>query len=130
MAELDFSPHSALVIDDEPFTRRVLSRVLTLFGFGIVLETGDGVHGLALAQNGKVDVVLCDVNMKPLNGIDILHHLRTSERPGLVSLPLVFLTALATPQVVDAAQASSNVALLVKPVNPAALRETLVELLG
>lgn len=81
-------PISVLVIDDEPAHRLMVRVVLEDAGFTI-LEADNGSSGLALARAKPVDVILLDMRMPGMNGMDVLRHLR-QEQP---TIPVIMLTA-------------------------------------
>ena len=116
---------SVLVIEDEPFTRTVTSRVVAGLGCAAVHEAGDAVTGLDILGRQRIDAVVCDIDMRPLTGLDLLRRLRTSDDPGRRYLPLIFLTGRADPADVAAAAQLGHTSFLLKPVQPALLRETL-----
>jgi CheY-like chemotaxis protein len=74
---------SILVVDDEPTVRRYASRVLREAGYG-VKEAVDGLEALALIRSGlgELDVVVSDIVMPRMNGVDLLRSL-SLERPRL-----------------------------------------------
>ncbi len=121
---------TVLVIEDEPFTRTVVSRVVASLGCAGVLEAGDAVSGLAILRARQVDVVLCDLDMKPVNGLDLLRDLRTSENEAERRLPLIFLTGRADPEDVAAADTLGSTAFLIKPAQPDLLRRALLRHAG
>ncbi len=79
-----------LVIEDQPQMRSNIVTILELEGFK-VLEAGDGRDGLALARQGRVDLILCDVMMPQMDGHEVLRRLR--EEPATALIPFIFLTA-------------------------------------
>ena len=109
---------TVLVIEDEPFTRTVVARVVAGLGCAAVLESGDAVSGLETLRSRPVDVVLCDLDMKPLNGLDLLRGLRTSDSEAERRLPLIFVTGRATTQVVEHLREGGAREVLGKPFSP------------
>jgi two-component system response regulator HydG len=87
-----------LVIDDDLDFLRTAQRVLTRAGLEVVIA-GEPVEGLAAAAEREVDVVLSDIRMPNLSGMDLFRELK-AKRPGV---PVVLMTAHAT---VDAAVAA------------------------
>ena len=81
---------SILVIEDEPEMRRNITALLRYHDYRpIVAENGR--VGVALAQQEKPDLVLCDVMMPELDGHGVLQALR--QNPELALIPFIFLTA-------------------------------------
>ena len=82
-----------LVIEDEALIRDSICDVLVLNGFETVNES-DGEKGLERAHSLKPDLILCDINMPKLSGLDVLKEIRANDE--LKHTPFVFLTALST----------------------------------
>jgi DNA-binding NtrC family response regulator len=84
---------SVLVVDDEAAVRRFAVRVLARDGFE-VLEANDGVDALELlkAANSPVDIVVTDIVMPRLNGVELMEALSVSH-PGL---PVILMSGYAT----------------------------------
>ena len=72
-----------LVIDDEPGLRQSLRLLLTEEGYEVV-EAGDGDKGLARALAERFDVVLCDVRMPLVDGLEFLRRYRAAGGAALV----------------------------------------------
>lgn len=126
MATTAFGDFSVLVIEDESFTRMVLARMLAAIGFKAVHQAGDGEAGLAAVRDHRPDVVLCDVEMAPLDGLGFLRALRAGGDP----LPVVFMTNRADEGRMAEARDLGADAFLVKPATPDTLRQTLGARLG
>jgi two-component system nitrogen regulation response regulator NtrX len=67
-----------LIIDDEKAIRNVLKEILTGEGFGVE-EASDGEEGLKKFTSGSYDVVLCDIKMPKLDGIEFLQKVIDSQ---------------------------------------------------
>lgn len=129
MSASAFGNYSVLVIEDETFTRMVLARMLGGLGFKAVHQAGDGEAGLAAVRAHAPDIVLCDVEMKPLDGLGFLRGLRTGAEPSR-SLPVVFMTNRTDEgRMAEARDLGADI-FIVKPVTPDALRDTLGRRLG
>jgi two-component system KDP operon response regulator KdpE len=77
---------TVLVVDDEPQIRRALRTNLTVRGYRVV-EAGDGAAALTAVADHRPDVVLLDLGLPGLDGIDVLHGLR-----GWTDVPVIVLT--------------------------------------
>lgn len=88
-------PHARhiLCVEDEPETAALIAEDLQERGYAITLAT-DGERGLAAIRELKPDLVLCDIGMPGLDGLELLGRLRAAA-PEVASTPFVFLTALA-----------------------------------
>lgn len=100
-----------LVIDDSPTVRQQVGLALAQAGFQVV-EAVDGVDGI-----GKVDptiaMLICDVNMPRMNGLDMLEKLRTDAR--WQALPVVMLTTEGQASLIDRAKKAGAKGWIVKP---------------
>ena len=73
-----------LVVDDDRTTRHVLRKVLTSAGFAVTVAK-DGVEALTVLRTRRFDLLLLDVWMPRMNGLDLLERLRTRKaRPRVV----------------------------------------------
>ena len=72
-----------LVIDDDQGLRRSLSLILDEGGHGVVVAS-NGADGLAVAKNEKPDLILCDVRMPQMDGLEFLERYRQDEGGALV----------------------------------------------
>jgi len=78
-----------LVVDDEPAVRGFVRHSLRGANFE-VSEATSGSDALAMIRSARPDVVLLDIRMPGMDGLEVLRHLRKS--PATKSLPVVFLT--------------------------------------
>lgn len=76
-----------LLIDDDPHIRDIVRFALNREGFAVV-EAGDGVRGLALAQADSPDLILLDIGMPEMDGTEVCRRLRRDSR-----VPIIFLSS-------------------------------------
>lgn len=81
-----------LVVEDERFIRRLVVRMLRQIGFQEVLEADDGQAGYAEMLRSHPDIIICDVHMEPMDGIEFLRRVRENSDAGISNLPVIFLT--------------------------------------
>ena len=83
---------NVLIVDDSAAIRKILQRVLrqTEVPLGEILEAGDGVEALDLMKTQKVGLVLTDVNMPNMDGLQLLAEIKGKEE--LKSVPVVMIT--------------------------------------
>lgn len=111
-----------LLVDDEPEIRRLLSRHLQRLGY-TVREAGDGEEAVALATAEIPDVVITDMAMPRLNGLDLLEQLRSMD-PGL---PVIVLTGHGSfDNVIAAMRRGAAFDYLVKPLQDLTVLEVAV----
>jgi two-component system chemotaxis response regulator CheY len=117
-----------LVIDDSWTVREQVRTALTAAGYEL-LEAADGVEGLQkLTLHADVALVLCDVNMPRMNGLDLLDHLKRTGR--IEGLPFLLLTSEAQPTLIDRARKAGAKAWIVKPFQPSMLLAAIRKLIG
>jgi len=106
---------TALVVDDDPGSRRLLTRWLEEHGWR-VLEAPNGAAALTTARDEKIDLVLLDVRMPgTLDGLQTAVILR--ENPGLRNVPIIAVSASAQETFRHRALAAGCAAFLSKPVD-------------
>ncbi len=82
-------PTNALIIDDEPHVRIFLRMVLKELGITQTWEAGDGATGVQMTVSHKPEIVLLDVNLPVMNGLQALAELRHLEP----DIPVVMMTS-------------------------------------
>ena len=112
-----------LLVEDDGAVRRILRSGLRNLGFDRVTEATGAVEGLKLAKEQPFDVVLSDMDMQPLSGIDLAHTLRNPKEARDPKVPIV-LVGGAAEDTREAHQAGAD-AFHAKPVSPQALAETI-----
>lgn len=85
-------PVDVLIVDDSAAIRKILQRVLrqTDIPIGDVLEAGDGVEALKQLNNRHVHLILSDINMPNMDGLQLLAQLKQSDK--WKSVPFVMVT--------------------------------------
>ncbi|MGC8668807.1 MAG: ANTAR domain-containing response regulator [Chthonomonadales bacterium] len=102
----------ALICEDEGITVMQLRRALQRAGYEVVGEAADGEDAIRLAEDLQPDVIIMDLNMPRVSGVEATRRI-TERRP----VPIVVLTAYSDELSVDAAMQAGACAYLVKPVS-------------
>jgi DNA-binding NarL/FixJ family response regulator len=110
-----------LVADDHVGVRKALAAVLDMIGFEVVGQATDGAEAVALAKELAPDLVVMDLSMPTLNGLDATRLLREA----LPATPEVVFTAFEGDKLKDAARTAGAAACLVKGTPVEHLREVL-----
>lgn len=108
-------PFVILCIEDEAQLRHDIRDELIEAGYQVV-EAGDGSEALAILENQRPDLVLCDISMPGLDGYGVLDALRRNEQEH-AEIPFLFLSALGDPRhIVDGKRLGAD-DYLVKPID-------------
>lgn len=113
-------PARVLVVDDEDIVRRATARLLAAAG-NVVVEADDGTAALQALEGERFDAILTDVAMPRMNGIELLRAIRQRD----LDVPVVFLTATLSLDIVNEALRLGALSYLTKPVLAADLREAM-----
>ena len=118
---------SILAVDDSESMRQMVS--FTLRGAGHdVQEANDGVQALEFANKKKYDLVLSDVNMPNMNGIELVKELR--QLADYKFVPVLMLTTESAGDVKAQGKQAGATGWIVKPFNPEQLLSTIKRVLG
>ncbi|MEO8224819.1 MAG: LytTR family DNA-binding domain-containing protein [Gammaproteobacteria bacterium] len=113
-------PASVLIVDDEPPARSRLRQLVTdLEGFHVIGEAGHGEEALSLCQSLRPDVVLLDIRMPGVDGLQV-----ASQLAGWEQRPAVIFTTAYDEYAIQAFEAQA-VGYLLKPVRRERLQQTL-----
>ncbi len=104
-----------LTIDDSASVRQMVAFTLRRAGY-TVIEAGDGVDGLAAAQRETVHMVITDLNMPRMDGIECIRQLRAL--PASKFIPIVMLTTESQPERKQEGRAAGATGWIVKPFTP------------
>ncbi|MDR7544870.1 MAG: response regulator [Armatimonadota bacterium] len=103
-----------LVVDDQPPNLTLVRRVLQPAGFE-VSEARSGAEALALAQETQPDLILLDMHLPDLHGLDVLRKLR--ENPRSAAIRVLAMSALAAPEDREAWLQAGCLGTVEKPIN-------------
>ncbi|HEY4250309.1 MAG TPA: ATP-binding protein [Roseomonas sp.] len=115
--------HTILVADDNRMNRRVLSTILERAGHQVLLAN-DGEQALDMLEAGGIDLAILDLNMPVMDGLEVVKMNRFTTL-GRKQLPMIALTADATPEAEARCREGGFDAFLLKPVEPRKLLETI-----
>ena len=116
-----------LVAEDDLASRELIREILETCGYQ-VLEARDGREALQRVEETAPDLVLLDIQIPVMDGFAVLRQLRQDSR--FARLPVVAVTAYAMRGDREKALAAGFDAYLTKPLNAAALKKQLEQLLG
>jgi len=114
-----------LTVDDSPSIRQMIKVTLEPAGHHVI-EAGDGAQGLEKAQSNRPDLVISDLNMPNMNGLELIRALRNL--PQLTGLPIVFLTTESNEAVKQEAKSAGATGWITKPFKPEQLLAVVAKL--
>jgi AmiR/NasT family two-component response regulator len=106
---------TALVAEDEAIIRLDIVETLREAGFDVVAEAGDGLAAVELAKAHKPDIIVMDIKMPNMDGIEAAEQIRE------LKIPVVLLTAFSQRELVERASEAGAMAYVVKPFSPSDL---------
>lgn len=120
----------ALIVDDSSVMRKIVERSLRQAGVDLekVLEAGNGAEALQVLRENPVDLVLCDINMPVMDGLEFVRQMATLENAKTV--PVVMITTEGSESHVVEALSSGARGYIRKPFTPEQVKEHVVPLLG
>ncbi|AXQ14070.1 MULTISPECIES: response regulator [Shewanella] len=116
-----------LAVDDSASMRQMVSFTLKTAGFDVT-EANNGEEALKVAQGREFDLVISDVNMPIMDGIELIRNLR--ELPNYKFVPMLMLTTESTTDKKQQGRAAGATGWIVKPFNPDQLLATVRKVLG
>ncbi|MBC8504276.1 MAG: response regulator [Anaerolineales bacterium] len=102
-----------VIIEDEPDTVEMFAEMMRLNGFKVLKSYG-GALAVALIAEEKPDVVVLDMMMPDLPGLDVMSQIR--DNPELANIPVIIVSAMSMPQDIQAGMDAGAAAYLTKPV--------------
>jgi two-component system chemotaxis response regulator CheY len=113
---LRFELLKLLVVDDNHHMRVLLIEVLRAIGVRDIFEAGDGAEALTFLRNRQVDIVMTDLSMQPLDGIDLTKLIRNADDSPAPMIPIIMITGHTTQRRVAQARDAGVTEFLAKPV--------------
>jgi two-component system, chemotaxis family, chemotaxis protein CheY len=118
-----------LIVDDSSVMRKIVERSLRQAGIEemVVHEAGNGIEALELLRAGKMDLILSDINMPAMDGLELLRQIKAQNlAPGV---PVVMITTESSEEHVRQAIASGARGYIRKPFTPEQVKERVLPLI-
>lgn len=125
MTETETNSIRVLVIDDQRTMREIIRRLLGQIGIHDVDEAGDGEQALEKLHNptaDKPDIIICDLHMENMDGMDFCNHVRRHKNDAIRGIPVIILTGEQDTFVHAVTQQVGATTVLVKPIAAADLK--------
>ncbi len=116
MAAVDLSMMRVLVVDDNDFMRDLVASMLREIGFREIYHARDGEDALRQTQQVDPGLIICDVDMEPMDGLTFVEQMRKAASPDGVKIPVILLTAHSEAPIVQRAVKLGVNGYVVKPV--------------
>jgi two-component system cell cycle response regulator DivK len=115
-----------LIVEDHPLNAKLLRDLLEAHGYE-TMETGDGLEALNLARRGRPDLILMDLQLPDVSGLEVTRWLR--REPGTRTTPIVAITAFAMREDEKKALDGGCNAYIAKPISIGRVLEIVAALL-
>jgi two-component system, chemotaxis family, chemotaxis protein CheY len=120
----------ALIVDDSSVMRKIVERSLRQAGINLaqVFEAGNGAEALTVLNESKVDIILCDINMPVMDGLEFVKQL-----PGVDNakgVPVVMITTEGSEGHVVQALSAGARGYIRKPFTPDQVKEHVIPVLA
>jgi two-component system chemotaxis response regulator CheY len=127
---MDVKKLKVLIVDDSSVMRKIIERALRQAGLDLseVLEASNGAEGLAALEKGTLDIILSDINMPVMDGLEFLKNLAGVE--AAKGVPVVMITTEGSEARVVEALSNGAKGYLRKPFTPEQVKERITPLLG
>jgi CheY-like chemotaxis protein len=121
MTPTDFLPFSVLIVDDQKSMRSIVRQLLHQGRINQVHEAENGEQALkmldAAGNGGQPDVILCDLYMDKMDGMQFVNHIRRDREKPYHQIPVLLLTGEKDGFVLDVAKQAGANKVLTKPIS-------------
>lgn len=125
---LDAEDIQALIVDDSPLSIKYITRILLDLGIELITTANDGLHASELLQQNYYDLVITDLNMPVMDGIELTTRIRS--HPRQKNTPILMVTSEQSQNRLAAIEKAGVSAIVDKPFQPAAIRNMIVNLVN
>jgi len=119
-----------LIVDDSALTRKAIRRVIDMVGVDTerVLEAENGKEALETLETESVDLVLADLNMPVMDGMEMIYHMRGNE--STKHIPVVIVSTESSTTRIERLMADGAKDYLHKPFKPEQVKEIITRNVG
>lgn len=126
---MNLRPLKVMLVDDNHHMRILMSELMRALGVRELFEAADGAEALQLMRRHSIDIVICDLAMEPVDGLDFVRLLRNSPDSPNPMCPVIMLTGHSTERRVFEARDAGVTEFLAKPVTARGVLERLAEVI-
>jgi len=124
-----FESLKALIVEDNTHMRSLLRALLNSISITDVSEAAHGQAGIAILRDRKIDLVLTDLAMAPMDGLELARHVRNDENSPNPFVPIIMITGHTERHRVEAARDAGVTEFLAKPITAHNLFARITEIL-
>jgi len=131
--ETETSSIRVLVVDDQRTMRKIVRQLLSQIGVLDVDDAADGEKALAILHNptaDKPDIVICDLHMENMDGLDFCNHVRRDKNEDIRAIPIIILTGEQDTFVHDVTKQVGAATIMIKPVSAGELKSQIQAAVG
>src|SRR3954471_17753524 len=118
-----------LLVDDNHHMRVLLGEILKAVGVRHIFEASDGAQGLQMMRSHAIDIIMTDLSMQPLDGIDFVRLLRRSPDSPNQMCPVIMITGHSTLARVHEARDAGVNEFLAKPLTAKGVIERITQVI-
>jgi len=121
---------NVLIVDDSSSMRAVVRKIIKVSGFNIgeLLEAADGKEAIKVLADEWVDLVLTDINMPNMNGLELISEMKKDAM--LKSIPVVMVTTEGSEKRIQESMELGAIGYIQKPFLPEDVKRTLSSIMG
>ena len=121
---------NVLIVDDSSSMRAVIRKIVAISGFkmGRCYEAANGQEALDVLSENWVDVIISDINMPGVSGLDMLDHLKADDL--LKEIPVIVVSTEGSDERIRSVMSKGAKRFVSKPFLPEEIRKILYEVIG
>ncbi|MBN1818889.1 MAG: response regulator [Sedimentisphaerales bacterium] len=115
-----------MVVDDSATMRKIITRTIRKAGLSVadeILEAGDGGEALEKLKSSPVDIVLCDINMPGMNGLEFVKQAR--QDPANANTKIIMISTESAEDLIHGVKADGADGYVTKPFTPETIQKEL-----
>lgn len=116
-----------LLVDDDPFMQRIIEKVLKDLGFENIKKANDGQEALEVLGQGNIDLLLTDIQMPNMNGLELMKTIRCGNSSVARDLRTIIITSFSNTETLGSSMALDVNGFLTKPFKPVTVMKTIMQ---
>ena len=127
MSGAAFEHLKILIVEDNQHMRSLLRSLLNSVGIREIVEANNGASALDALREKKCDLILSDLSMKPMDGLEFSRQVRTGDHSSNPFVPIIMITGHTEKHRVEAARDAGITEFLAKPITAQSLFSRIAE---